>query len=251
MKKLFFILLIACNSLDKATAQKAQLYFQHGTTLLDDENYNEALISLQKAHELSPKDATIMNNLGMAYHFKDRDDLAIPHLINSIKIGNNIDAKNNLATIYMQKKDYVKAESLYKDALEDLTYGYKFKVYYNLGVLELSRHNHNKAVDYLKLSLKEFPNYCAAHYKLGEIAESRRDYRSAYQKYYDASKGTCINDPDPLIKQAEVLVRLKQKDLAISKLELVMQNFTDTPYYHTAKKMLEDLNVTSFRGNSF
>jgi type IV pilus assembly protein PilF len=243
------LLLSSCSTTSSANRKKAELYFGAGTQNLVAQDYTEALKNFLEANRLDPKNADILNNLGMAYYFKGEKDLAVNTLKEALKINkNNSDARNNLASIYYQDKNYTDAEELYKKVLTDLTYDKLARTLFNLGTLELEvKKNPIAAEKYFKKSLDEDDNYCPSHYQLGLIQYNRRQLNSALKYFKNATLGTCFELPAPHYYQALTLTELKRYDEARAKLEEIDARFKQSIYAVKARSKaieLKDIETT-------
>ena len=236
--------LVACSSKEKKVkSQQAALYYGAGTQALMSREYTEALTNLMKANELAPDDSNILTNLAMAYYFKGQKDLALTSLNAAIKANkDNSDAKVNLASLYYEMGRIDEAEKLYKLVLKDLTYDKQARTYYNLALIELeAKKNHREAQNYLALAIKEDPNYCAAHMKLGLIQYDRRQFKQALATFKEGTLGTCYDLPAPHYYQALSLTELGRFPEAKRKFEEVSQRFRSDVYAVKARTKLVEL----------
>ncbi len=244
---LLALLIVSCASKnDEQTAiqKKAEIYYNQGTQELVSKNYTKALKHLLQANSLKENDSRILNNLGMTYFFKKRPQLAISYIKKSIKINPKFTkARLNLATIYMNNKNYKLAKNQYDLILDDLTYEGQFLTYYNLGLLNMKQGRDNEAVNYLKQSLNENKTYCASHFLLGKIYFKRGEYQQALKSYKSSGYGICYNNPKPIYHQALSYIKLKEYDTAKMKLEEIVERFSLTKYERMANKRLQTLNT--------
>lgn len=248
---LFLILLTACstnnvNQDPSPSEKKAVVYYDQGTSELVEKNYQMALTNLLKAKDLDPNDSKIRTNLGMAYYFREQPEFAINELKEAISIDKkNTDAKMNLATIYMERNKLKEAKKLYEEVLTDLTYVALHRVHYNLAILNLKIGDRKSAFEELYKSIKEKEDYCLAHYKLGELYNEEYKYKEALNSFKDSSKGSCVNNPEPHLTMANVLIHLNKKAEAKIKLEYVIEKFNKTNLKIIAERKLKDLDRMS------
>jgi type IV pilus assembly protein PilF len=235
---------VSCASKPKEISKTAQIYFNAGTSSLMNKDYTEALTNLLRANELAPHNSDILNNLGMAYYFKGDTDLALKALGQSLKNNpKNSDAKTNMASIYYQNKRFQEAENIYKEVLKDLTYDKQARTYYNLGILELEqKHNSTQAEKYFNLALKEAEDYCPAHFKLGSIAFSRRQFNKAHRSFREATMGTCLNSAAAHYHQAMAMIELRKFSDARMKLDEVENRFKKSTYAVKARSKILELD---------
>ena len=104
----------------------ADKYMQEGFVYFQQQKYEEAIASYEKAIKAEPRAAAAYNMMGMAYRFK-YNQLGVPELrqkeMAAFQTAIEIDPKNwvamiNLATTYYADGQKVKAAPLFKKALE-------------------------------------------------------------------------------------------------------------------------------------
>jgi Tfp pilus assembly protein PilF len=243
------LLLTSCASsnnepAEKTTEQKkAEIYYGQGTNDLVKKNYSQALINLVKAREFDPNDSLIRNNLGMAYYFRERPELAEKELLKAIDLDKkNSDARVNLGTIYMEKNRLKEARIQYEATLQDLTYQNQFRNYYNLAILALKEGDRAEAFEYLFKSIKEKAEYCQAHFKLGELYTEEYKFQQALASFQESGKGTCVTEPAPHYQQALALMNLSRFDEAKIKFKEIIEKFPKTPFKSLASLQLKKIS---------
>ncbi|MCF8057715.1 MAG: tetratricopeptide repeat protein [Bacteriovoracaceae bacterium] len=230
--------------------KKAELYYDYGTNALVEKNYTKALVNLKKAIAIVDEDSRFHNNLGMAYYFKKDLKKAIEHLQRSIEIDQkNSDAKNNLASIYFYQGKYQEAETLYLEVTKDLEYPKQFRVYYNLGLLDLKNNRKNKAISLFKKAIAENKSYCPAHYQMGLVSFSSHNYHQAATSFENASFGTCAADPLPYYHHALSLVNLGEFGKALIKFEEILEKFPQSKQAILATRQIKSIKINKLRGN--
>lgn len=235
---------MSCASTDTISPEqkRARIFFNQGTQELQYKEYTKALTHLLQANKYDPDNSQILNNLGMAYYFKDAEDKAVNLIKRAIKLDpKNSDAVTNLGTIYLRQKKFEKAEALYLKVTKDLTYGFQFRTYFNLGIIERERGNTAKAFDYFKKSLKVQSGYCPSNLEIGKIYYERKKYNKALKSFKDASYGKCYDLADPHYYQALTYLKLDQFELAKVKLEDLISRFSLTNYETMARTQLRQI----------
>lgn len=119
--------------------------------------FDDAIEVLKQCLVLSPRDATLYNRLGVAYH---------------------------------RKQDFHSAESNYKMAVK-LNPSYS-EAYNNLGTIAFTRKKYGRAVKFYEKALKIRPDAATMHYNLGSAFFAQEKYDKAFQEYQVAIK----LDPD-------------------------------------------------------
>ena len=120
---LILIFSVSCSSSSKKgnDKTKAALYYRHGTLKLVGKEYSDALNYLRQSNELRPGNSKTLNNLGMTYFFKNDINKAEFYLKKSLDVDKeNLDARNNLASIYFKKGHYDLATAYEKSGQKEL-----------------------------------------------------------------------------------------------------------------------------------
>jgi tetratricopeptide (TPR) repeat protein len=108
------------------SADNAEKYIQEGVANFQQQKYDAAIASYEKAIKAEPRAATAYNMMGMAYRFK-YNQLGVPELrqkeMAAFQKAIEIDPRNwvsmiNLATDYYADGQKGKAAALFKKALE-------------------------------------------------------------------------------------------------------------------------------------
>ncbi len=239
------MMLISCASnKDKAIAKKADIHYTYGTEELFNKNYTQAITHLLKAAELDPENDKVHNNLAMAYYFKDEKEMAIKHIKKALEINpKNTDSLVNLASLYFEEGDMQKAEKIYLDSLKDLTFEKHARTYYNLGLIEVKRHNIVKGRAFLEKSLKQSEDFCPSWLQLGMLDLQTKKPKDAAKKFHQARMGSCSNDPAPLYWHAVALIDSKEYLNARMKLDELETRFGNTEYSRMAQQKLTEITL--------
>lgn len=97
----------------------AENFVSDGVAFYQDDNYNEAVSSWQKALELIPGDAEVHNFIGISYHKLNRLEDASTHFqIASDLDSNYYEAYNNLGYVRFLQKKYGDARKAFEKALQ-------------------------------------------------------------------------------------------------------------------------------------
>lgn len=221
-------LFVSCSSSKKLTTsqKKAKIYYTHGTQKLIEKNYTEALKHLIQAHRLDSKDSRILNNLGMAYFLKGRQDLALEYIKEAVELDNkNSDARNNLASIYLKQGSLNKAKEQYEKVLGDLLYTNQYRVHYNLGLIEERKGNIDLAIKNYEKAAGMRIDYCAANYKLATSYQKTGKIANALNWYKKSVRGNCENNVQPFYDWANLLIKMGKNNEAIEKLDYIVEKF--------------------------
>ena len=248
---LLTVLLCSCSSGQRsAKDEQADIHYAKGSSELLNAEYTNALISLKRANELRKKDTKILNNLGMAYYFKNDLNTAKKHLQEALDADpENMDAKSNLAALYMQEDNLPLAEKMYAEITKVLTYQNQFRILYNLGIIQLRKNNDEKAIEYFEESLKADSNYCSANYQLGLIYKKRKNLELALENFKTATKGNCYQYPAPHYAQALTFLDDGQYQMANEKFQHIIKFFPNSEFAKAAKKNLNSSAMEIIRDN--
>jgi len=126
-------------------------------SLVARKQYDDAIETYSKCLVISPRDATIYNRLGVAYHRKQDLKLA--------------------------RKNYEKAVKLNPGFAEALN---------NLGTVAFAEKKYSKAIRYYKKAVKLKPEAATMHYNLGSAWFAKEKYEEAFKEYQIAF----TQDPD-------------------------------------------------------
>jgi type IV pilus assembly protein PilF len=241
----FCLILASCSSGQTKKAQsKADIYYEYGTQYLLSEDYVQALENLLKAYELRPNDSKILNNLGMAYYFRGDKNTAFSTLQKAVTADDkNIDAINNLASLYYTNGDYENAKKYYQLAEKDLAYNARFRVLYNLGLIEIQKGNEQNAELLFQRALTEKDDYCPAHFELGQLYLKHKDYDRSEESFRQASLGECIKFPAPLFYRAKSLWMLGRLKDAFMLYEKIKTEYPKSEFASEAQKQSEQLQT--------
>lgn len=154
-----------------------------GVDLYNQGKYAQAQSELAKAVESNPDDARAQRFLGLALVEQHKPAEAQEHLAKANELDPSGNSKLALARMYIEQKDFDKAEDLLKDAQgEDLNYV--------RGLLQLNRQQNKEAAASLESYLQDHPNHPYAHYYAGLA--------------YNGDKR-----PDKMLTHFEIFMRLK------------------------------------------
>lgn len=240
------IFLSGCSSTEKSNDEKTgEVYYTYGTRELVRKNYSEALQHFLKAEKLIPDSAKLHDNMGMTYYFKKRYDLAMKYLKKAHELDPEAPGiQNNIASLYFVLGKYSEAEKIYHKILKNLVYESQFRTYFNLGLINLRQGKLSKAEEFFKLSVKDKEDHCPAHFQLGKLAERNERYQIALEHYNDASKGACVSNAAPQIKQVEMYLKLRKYPQAKEKIIEVQGLFSEQK--NLLQKTSELLNRTEY-----
>lgn len=237
------LMMTSCSSGQKDnSAKKAELFYTYGTQKMIDQEYSQALEALENANQLKPNDSKTLNNLGLAYHFKNRPEKAKSLIKKAIEIDpKNSDARNNLASIYFHEGKIDLAEEQYQEVLKDLVYRYSYRIKYNLSLIELKRGNTEKAKDYLNQVVGYTLDYCPAPYQLGILQYKEGKISEAIKNFNIAKTGKCKDQPAAYFELGKIYQELGQEKKALAEFNHIIEAFPRTQYAKRSLKFKNNL----------
>ncbi len=120
------------------TARQDPLYsltlMRQGSVLLQQGQYDEALLKFEQANQVAPGNATVHNMMGVCYLRNRTYDEALMSFNTALELAPAYtDARNNRGTTYLALGQLRLAEVDFLAVLGDSTYPNRYRVYYNLG----------------------------------------------------------------------------------------------------------------------
>lgn len=141
-------------------------FIDRGWNFMVDEQYDDAIKILEKAHKLAPDDIKTMNLLGWAYIHKERFDDAMIIFQNVLnKDPHNDLAKNNLGFVCFKKGIFGEAIEHLSSVLNTATDKMSF-IYANfyLGLIYFEREMYDDALKFFQKTKDIAPNHLEAYY---------------------------------------------------------------------------------------
>lgn len=214
-----------------------------GTGYLTGGNLPLAIKELSIAKDLDPKNYAILNNLGLAYYYRQEYSLAGKEFQEALVISPNYtEARSNLSRVFISTEKYAEAIDILKVATRDLTYRQPEKIWANLGMAQLELKKYNDAELSLKKAITLNRHYCPAftllgktHYKLEKYSLAAHVLDQAVFKcrtqYYD----------EPNYYGALSYLQLGKKNVARAKLKEIIDKFPNGNYAPKAIGILKTI----------
>ena len=134
--------------------------------------YSEAATLYQKLVQQEPRNAVLLNKLGIAYHQQALLDRAKRCYERAAKADRTYaTAYNNLGTIYYQRRNYRKAIRAYKKALQLNTR--LAAIYSNLGYAYFGQKHYEEAMDAFRQALALDPDVFDRSHTAGSLLQDR------------------------------------------------------------------------------
>jgi Tfp pilus assembly protein PilF len=239
---LYFILCVACAS--KTIDQEAALlHMKIGTGFLNKGAYAQALEELTKAHNMSPNNSLIINNLGVAYFALEQYEKSEAHFRRALTLSPKFtDARNNLARVLIEQKRYNDAFAELNAVKKDLTYPYLDKMWLNYGLGHFYQQSYLSAKDSFTNALKINRRACLANVYYGQTLFHLRQYTEATQAL-DSAVEFCenVNNAEPYFYSAKAYLQLGNRDKALARLEEVIRRDPHGIYSNEANTIIKKL----------
>lgn len=248
MRKLFFaltlslqfLIIVACTHLVSKNEEQAQLHLRIAMGHLQKESYPLALSELIKAHELDPENPLIENNLGLAYFYRERIDLAEKHLRKSLELDPKYtDARINLAHILIEKTSYEEAFTVAQKASLDLTYNQPQRSFMYMGIALFKKNQFTQAQKYLLKSIELQRDNCLSQNYYGRTHLEMNNYKAASQAL-DTAAGYCLSSQfdEPQYYSGLSYFQLGDTQKAVDRLETLLKIYPQGQYLEKAKALL-------------
>ena len=172
----------------------AASYYECGVLYKENNLFEDAKKSFEKAVELNPRYSAPLFELGIIAEKQNDYDDAIKNYTNSLKITENSDAFQNLGVCYLKKGMLEKAyENLTKAMLFNPN---KYTIYNNLGAVLEKSGNYETAAQMLEIGTKLNPKNTIGFYNLGIALDKKGDFENAIKAYGKAIELGHKNKPE-------------------------------------------------------
>lgn len=247
MKSLLIALLcfgsFACStpqSVDKKN-DKSSYYLQIGISEMMRKDYRASLLNLNEAKKLSPENAAVRNNVGLAYFGLEQYSLAEVEFIAALNFEPKYtEAKNNLGALYVTTGNYKKAIDILSEATLDLTYEKPDRLWLNLGLAYFYTKDYTRSETAFLKALDLKPQHCEASHYYARALFEKQSYKLSAQAF-DRAVDRCKDFDEPYFYGALAYMKLKNNARASGRLRELLDEFPKSNFNSRAKKLLEML----------
>ena len=166
--------------------------FRDVTNLIQNFKYKQAKELLDQNKDQFLNDGLFFSLLGYLYDCENNYVEAEKNYLKAVDIDQDLlDAKLNLAILYLKIKNLNKSEFFFNQILDKTK---NFLVFYNFGLLQAEKKDYNKAISYFKKSYTLNNNFLPARHHLAMAYTEIKDYNLAVATYEKLLKTNDIND---------------------------------------------------------
>jgi Tfp pilus assembly protein PilF len=220
---------------------RALTLMRQGSTLLQQQQYQEALQRFQEADKISPGNATVHNMIGLCHLHMEEYDRALASFNRALDlIPSYTDAQNNRGVTYLALRQYRLAEVDFVAVLSDSTYPHRWRVYYNLGMTYLQRDQLGAAEENFRRAIAAPQPVPDAYLRLSNLAHDQGHEKEAVDLLEEAH----LKFPERTevsLQLGQLLVELGRPNEARPYLQEVIAKEPGSERAHEAAQLLRAL----------
>lgn len=161
------VVLAGCSS-GKKTNNKAEAHYFLGISYLQEKNPTLALKEFLLAEQIESGNADLQAALAQAYQLKNAYPEAEKHYLRALKMRkNDPQIQNNLASLYLDMKNWEEAIRYFRLASENLIFTGQVNALNGLGYAQHQKGEYQEAVASFRKALAENPRNAQTHCMLG------------------------------------------------------------------------------------
>lgn len=166
--------------------------FRDVTNLIQNFKYKQAKELLDQNKDQFLNDGLFFSLLGYLYDCESNYVEAEKNYLKAVDIDQDLlDAKLNLAILYLKIKNLNKSEFFFNQILDKTK---NFLVFYNFGLLQAEKKDYNKAISYFEKSYTLNNNFLPARHHLAMAYTEIKDYNLAVATYEKLLKTNDVKD---------------------------------------------------------
>ena len=166
--------------------------FRDVTNLIQNFEYKQAKELLDQNKDQFLNDGLFFSLLGYLYDCENNYVEAEKNYLKAVDIDQDLlDAKLNLAILYLKIKNLNKSEFFFNQILDKTK---NFLVFYNFGLLQAEKKDYNKAISYFEKSYTLNNNFLPARHHLAMAYTEIKDYNLAVATYEKLLKTNDVKD---------------------------------------------------------
>lgn len=161
-------LLFAISCVTPQREARSQTRTQLGTAYLSENNPEDAIIALEEATKLNPRNATAWEKLALAYYAKGAFEKSEKAFKKALRFEpEKAEIHNNYGLILLKEGRVDDAVAHFNLALADLSYRNTALVLNNLGQAYYQQKNYEASITVLTQAVNRAPNLCQARFNRG------------------------------------------------------------------------------------
>ena len=166
--------------------------FRDVTNLIQNFEYKQAKELLDQNKDQFLNDGLFFSLLGYLYDCENNYVEAEKNYLKAVDIDQDLlDAKLNLAILYLKIKNLNRSEFFFNQILDKTK---NFLVFYNFGLLQAEKKDYNKAISYFEKSYTLNNNFLPARHHLAMAYTEIKDYNLAVATYEKLLKTNDVKD---------------------------------------------------------
>ena len=166
--------------------------FRDVTNLIQNFKYEQAKKLLDQNKDQFLNDGLFFSLLGYLYDCENNYVEAEKNYLKAVDIDQDLlDAKLNLAILYLKIKNLNRSEFFFNQILDKTK---NFLVFYNFGLLQAEKKDYNKAISYFEKSYTLNNNFLPAQHHLAMTYTEIKDYNLAVATYEKLLKTNDVKD---------------------------------------------------------
>jgi len=221
--------------------KKASYHYQMGVSNLLEKNYTKALVELTEAEKLNPDDPDLQNQLGQAYFFKEKFEIAEKKYLRALELRPQFsEARNNLGVNYLEMQRWDDAIQQLKLAADDIFYQNHDDASMNLALAYHGKGDNGTALAILRPIVARNPKNPIAHVNLGRVYNAEGRVSLAIAEF---TKAVEINRDFARAYYYLGLAHLKAKDMPLAQkaFEEVVRIAPDTEIGQLSREYIDVL----------
>jgi len=240
-----FLILASCAHSQKTNkkADQAKLYLQIANSYLDHYKLPDALSTFIQAQKLTPDSPEVYNGLGVTYMLLKKYQLSEKNFKKALSLSPGFtDTRNNMARLYIEQGQFMRALKQLEIAKADLTYSSPDTIQFLYGLIAFKTKKYKKAQLFLGRVHKKNPMHCETSLNLGRTLYFRGLYENSLPVYDSAIKH-CASNYAPSLNYFKALsyIKLNKSLLAKTHLNNILFTNPNSDWAQRSKKRLSRL----------
>lgn len=238
---IFFFTSLCCAGKDvnPKKAKEAEAYYLRAISYMQKNKPQEALLNLQEAIKLNPKDPRFFDAMGLNYFAMETFDKSEESYKEALKINPKYtDARHNLGVLYNHLGRYDDAIREFELALQDELYRNRANTLNALGWAYYKKGDYKNAEDAFKKTIKHDRMYLIAYDNLGKVYIDSKRYSEAVEILNQVLK-LKSNYPEARLDLGIAYLKLGKTDEAKTEFESALALDPEGIIGKEAKKYLE------------